>query len=154
MTNVCNMVNNVFDRTPPREEKVLPPPREQRSLPHLILFSSDHQRRATEKQLITCDKPCWRFFEGKGDPMVYPDEFDVLLKKKMAFRVKVQSNVGQASHSMFACGENEPEFNIYATSKIVNSTVSNKEDNDCDIVGSTKLSGTKPYKKVKIEPKT
>ncbi|KAL5073807.1 hypothetical protein RYX36_012791, partial [Vicia faba] len=32
---------------------------------------------------------------GEDDPMVYPDEFDLLLDKRMAFKVKVQTIFGQ-----------------------------------------------------------
>ncbi|XP_058734808.1 uncharacterized protein LOC131606642 [Vicia villosa] len=35
--------------------------------------------------------------EGDDDPMIYPDELDMLLGKKMAFRAKVQPTFGQAS---------------------------------------------------------
>ncbi|XP_058766859.1 uncharacterized protein LOC131640487 [Vicia villosa] len=34
---------------------------------------------------------------GEDDPMVYPDELDMLLEKKMALRAKVQPTFGQAS---------------------------------------------------------
>ncbi|KAI5422248.1 hypothetical protein KIW84_045636 [Lathyrus oleraceus] len=34
--------------------------------------------------------------DGEDDPMVYPDELDSLLNKKMTFRVKVQPNFSQA----------------------------------------------------------
>ncbi|XP_058783404.1 uncharacterized protein LOC131658086 [Vicia villosa] len=34
---------------------------------------------------------------GEDDPMVYPDELEVLLKKRMAFRVKVQPNFNKGS---------------------------------------------------------
>ncbi|KAI5406404.1 hypothetical protein KIW84_052940 [Lathyrus oleraceus] len=34
---------------------------------------------------------------GEDDPMVYPDELEMLLNKKMAFRVKVQPTFSQAS---------------------------------------------------------
>ncbi|KAI5446329.1 hypothetical protein KIW84_014244 [Lathyrus oleraceus] len=33
---------------------------------------------------------------GEDDPMVYPDELEMLLNKKMAFRVKVQPTFSQA----------------------------------------------------------
>ncbi|KAL5055659.1 hypothetical protein RYX36_036341 [Vicia faba] len=85
--------------------------------------------------------------EGEDDPMVYLDEHDAPLKKKMEFIAKAQPTFGQTStnklltdelsHSMSICGENEPGFRIHATIKKVNSTVSNEEDNDCDIVGAT-----------------
>ncbi|XP_058742163.1 uncharacterized protein LOC131614617 [Vicia villosa] len=35
--------------------------------------------------------------EGEDNPMIYPDELDMLLGKKMAFRAKVQPTFGQAS---------------------------------------------------------
>ncbi|XP_058757134.1 uncharacterized protein LOC131630364 [Vicia villosa] len=35
--------------------------------------------------------------EGDDDPMIYPDDLDMLLGKKMAFRAKVQPTFGQAS---------------------------------------------------------
>ncbi|CAI8588189.1 unnamed protein product [Vicia faba] len=35
--------------------------------------------------------------EGEDDPVVYPDEFDMLLGKRMTFRAKVQPTFGQAS---------------------------------------------------------
>src|SRR3954468_21512052 len=34
---------------------------------------------------------------GEDDHMVYPDELEVLLKKRIAFRVKVQPNFNQGS---------------------------------------------------------
>ncbi|KAI5428665.1 hypothetical protein KIW84_033604 [Lathyrus oleraceus] len=82
--------------------------------------------------------------DGEDDPMVYPDELNSLLNQKMTFIVK---------HSITACGENEPDFNCDMTPIEVNSLVSRDVDHDCDIVGATQYSGTKPpTKKVKIEP--
>ncbi|KAI5443815.1 hypothetical protein KIW84_012457 [Lathyrus oleraceus] len=36
-------------------------------------------------------------FNGEDDPMVYPDELEMMLNKKIAFRVKVQPTFSQAS---------------------------------------------------------
>ncbi|XP_058776979.1 uncharacterized protein LOC131651305 [Vicia villosa] len=136
---------------------------------------------------------------GEDDPMVYPDELDVLLKKRFAFRVKVQPNFNQGSvqklltdassvdqilenyikqqdeqtkdinfniagkdprkeytidfsaHSLSACGENEPEINSIVTPTKAKSTSAPDGENECEFVGATQYSGTKPLKKVKIE---
>ncbi|KAI5442351.1 hypothetical protein KIW84_011429 [Lathyrus oleraceus] len=112
--------------------------------------------------------------EGEDGPMVYPNELDSLLNKKMDFRVKVQPNFSQTlihkldtnesivnqivndyvnyEHSMSACGENELDFNNDVTPIKVNSSVSRDIDVNYDIVGYIQYLGTKPPKKVKVEP--
>ncbi|KAI5395390.1 hypothetical protein KIW84_061826 [Lathyrus oleraceus] len=57
-----------------------------------------------------------------------------------------------SNHSMYACGENEHDFNSDVTLVKVNSLVSRDVDLDSDILGATQYSGTKLPKKVKIEP--
>ncbi|KAL5063323.1 hypothetical protein RYX36_025060 [Vicia faba] len=106
--------------------------------------------------------------------MVYPDELDLLLNKKMAIRVKIQSNCSQASvhkleidesfinqiendyivgeHSMSTRRESESDFNRALTLVKVDSEITRDVDVDCDVVGATQYSGIKPPKKVKIEP--
>ncbi|XP_058765056.1 replication protein A 70 kDa DNA-binding subunit C-like [Vicia villosa] len=130
---------------------------------------------------------------GEDDPMVYPDELDILLEKKMALRAKVQPTFEQASvwklsydeefvnqiekdyianeahsipvtqnavsdhvetsmESLSAFGENDPDKSLANTpSKSVSHAV-DAEDSDCHVLGLTQYSGTKPPKKVKIEP--
>ncbi|XP_058752823.1 replication protein A 70 kDa DNA-binding subunit C-like [Vicia villosa] len=130
---------------------------------------------------------------GEDDPMVYPDELDMLLEKKMALRAKVQPTFGQASvwkfsydeefvsqiekdyiadeahslppiqnavadhvdtsmESLSAFGENDPDKSLANTpSKSVSHGV-DAEESDCQLLGLTQYSGTKPPKKVKIEP--
>ncbi|KAI5383874.1 hypothetical protein KIW84_071017 [Lathyrus oleraceus] len=96
--------------------------------------------------------------DGEDGPMVYPDELDSLLNKKMTFRVKnakvvsSEENVDLSACSMSACGENELDFNGDVTPIKVNSSISKDDDLDYDIVGATQYSRTKPPKKVKIEP--
>lgn len=53
---------------------------------------------------------------------------------------------------MSARGENELDFNNDVTPIKVNSSVSRDVDVNYDIVGSIQYLGTKPPKKVKIEP--
>ncbi|KAI5409237.1 hypothetical protein KIW84_054876 [Lathyrus oleraceus] len=73
---------------------------------------------------------------GEDDPMVYPDELEMLLNKKMAFRVKNQSKT---------------EYAKLVPNK-ENLETSAGEEVDFEASGATQLSGTKPSKKVKIEP--
>ncbi|XP_050895480.1 uncharacterized protein LOC127102108 [Lathyrus oleraceus] len=91
--------------------------------------------------------------DGEDGPMVYPDELDSLLNKKMTFRVKnakvvsSEENVDLSACSMSACGENELDFNGDVTPIKVNSSISKDDDLDYDIVGATQYSRTKPPKK-------
>ncbi|KAI5444336.1 hypothetical protein KIW84_012823 [Lathyrus oleraceus] len=78
----------------------------------------------------------WRYINGEDDPMVYPDELEMLLNKKMAFRVKNQSKT---------------EYAKLVPNK-ENLETSAGEEVDFEASGATQLSGTKPSKKVKIEP--
>ncbi|KAI5402859.1 hypothetical protein KIW84_050453 [Lathyrus oleraceus] len=132
---------------------------------------------------------------GEDDPMVYPDELEMLLNKKMAFRVKVQPTFSQASvwklcdHEAFvkeiendyivednqskteyaklvpnkenletsvqtlsASGENDPESIILMTPAKDVVIADKGEEVDFEASGATQLSGTKPSKKLKIEP--
>ncbi|KAI5447741.1 hypothetical protein KIW84_015257 [Lathyrus oleraceus] len=132
---------------------------------------------------------------GEDDPMVYPDELEILLNKKMAFRVKVQPTFSQASvwklcddeafvkeiendyivednqskteyaklvpnkenletsaQTLSASGENDPESIILMTSAKDVVIADKGEEVDFEASGATQLSGTKPSKKVKIEP--
>ncbi|KAI5419944.1 hypothetical protein KIW84_043928 [Lathyrus oleraceus] len=132
---------------------------------------------------------------GEDDPMVYPDELEMLLNKKMAFRVKVQPTFSQASvwklcddetfvkeiendyivednqskteyaklvpnkenletsaQTLFASGENDPESIILMTPAKDVVIADKGEEVDFEASGTTQLSGTKPSKKLKIEP--
>ncbi|KAI5446436.1 hypothetical protein KIW84_014318 [Lathyrus oleraceus] len=132
---------------------------------------------------------------GEDDPMVYPDELEMLLNKKMAFRVKVQPTFSQASvwklcddeafvkeiendyivednqskteyaklvpnkenletsvQTLSASGENDPESIILMTPAKDVVIADKGEEVDFEASGATQLSGTKPSKKVKIEP--
>ncbi|KAI5445695.1 hypothetical protein KIW84_013790 [Lathyrus oleraceus] len=132
---------------------------------------------------------------GEDDPMVYPDELEMLLNKKMAFRVKVQPTFSQASvwklcddeafvkeiendyivednqskteyaklvpnkenletsaQTLSASGENDPESIILMTPTKDVVIADKGEEVDFEASGATQLSGTKPSKKVKIEP--
>ncbi|KAI5385215.1 hypothetical protein KIW84_071990 [Lathyrus oleraceus] len=132
---------------------------------------------------------------GEDDPMVYPDELEMLLNKKMAFRVKVQPTFSQASvwklcddeafvkeiendyivednqskteyaklvpnkenletsaQTLSASGENDPESIILMTPAKDVVIADKGEEVDFEASGATQLSGTKPSKKLKIEP--
>ncbi|KAI5443132.1 hypothetical protein KIW84_011969 [Lathyrus oleraceus] len=101
---------------------------------------------------------------GKDDPMVYPDELEMLLNKKMAFRVKNQSkteyaklvpnkeNLETSAQTLSASGENDPESIILMTLAKDVVIADKGEEVDFEASGATQLSGTKPSKKVKIEP--
>ncbi|KAI5410336.1 hypothetical protein KIW84_055726 [Lathyrus oleraceus] len=132
-------------------------------------------------------------FNGEDDPMVYPDELEMLLNKKMAFRVKVQPTFSQASvwklcddeafvkeiendyivedsktesaklvpnkenletsvQTLSASGENDPESIILMTPAKDVVIADKGEEVDFEASGATQLSGTKPSKKLKIEP--
>ncbi|KAI5439127.1 hypothetical protein KIW84_024774 [Lathyrus oleraceus] len=132
---------------------------------------------------------------GEDDPMVYPDELEMMLNKKMTFRVKVQPTFSQTSvwklcddeafvkeiendyivednqskteyaklvpnkenletsaQTLSASGENDPESIILMT-PAKNVVIADKgEEVDFEASGATQLSGTKPSKKLKIEP--
>ncbi|XP_058748389.1 uncharacterized protein LOC131621367 [Vicia villosa] len=131
--------------------------------------------------------------EGEDDPLVYPDDLELLLGKKMAFRVKVQPSFGQGYvwkfssdedfvnqiqkdfipneaesipvteitieapvepvvQSNFAFGENDPDTNFGNTPAKDASVRDSVEEIDCEVYGATQFFGTKPSKKVKIEP--
>ncbi|KAI5428027.1 hypothetical protein KIW84_033152 [Lathyrus oleraceus] len=103
----------------------------------------------------------------EDDPMVYPDELEMLLNKKMAFRVKVQPTFSQASvwklcddeafvkeiENDYIVEDNQSKTE-YA--KLVpnkeNLETSAGEEVDFEASGATQLSDTKPSKKLKIEP--
>ncbi|KAI5418829.1 hypothetical protein KIW84_043165 [Lathyrus oleraceus] len=132
---------------------------------------------------------------GEDDPMVYPDELEMLLNKKMAFRVKVQPTFSQAfvwklcddeafvkeiendyivednqskieyaklvpnkenletsAQTLSASGENDPESIILMTPAKDVVIADKGEEVDFEASGATQLSGTKPSKKLKIEP--
>ncbi|KAI5443462.1 hypothetical protein KIW84_012201 [Lathyrus oleraceus] len=132
---------------------------------------------------------------GEDDPMVYPDELEMLLNKKMAFRVKVQPTFSQASvwklcddetfvkeiendyivednqskteyaklvhnkenletsaQTLSASGENDPESIILMTPAKDVVIADKGEEVDFEASGATQLSGTKPSKKLKINP--
>ncbi|XP_050872346.1 uncharacterized protein LOC127074965 [Lathyrus oleraceus] len=132
---------------------------------------------------------------GEDDPMVYPDELEMLLNKKMAFRVKVHPTFSQASvwklcddeafvkeiendyivednqskteyaklvpnkenletsaQTLSASGENDPESIILMTPTKDVVIADKGEEVDFEASGATQLSGTKPSKKLKIEP--
>ncbi|KAI5434232.1 hypothetical protein KIW84_021194 [Lathyrus oleraceus] len=132
---------------------------------------------------------------GEDDPMVYPDELEMLLNKKMAFRVKVQPTFSQASvwklcddeafvkeiendyivednqskteyaklvpnkenletsaQTLSTSGENDPESIILMTPAKDVVIADKGEEVDFEASGATQLSGTKPSKKLKIEP--
>ncbi|KAI5392178.1 hypothetical protein KIW84_076823 [Lathyrus oleraceus] len=82
-------------------------------------------------------------YNGEDDPMVYPDELEMLLNKKMAFRVK---------QTLSASGENDPESIILMTPAKDVVIADKGEEVDFEVSGATQLSGTKPSKKLKIEP--
>ncbi|KAI5390134.1 hypothetical protein KIW84_075458 [Lathyrus oleraceus] len=131
----------------------------------------------------------------EDDPMVYPDELEMLLNKKMTFRVKVQPTFSQASvwklcddeaffkeiendyivednqskteyaklvpnkenletsaQTLSASGENDPESIILMTPAKDIVIADKGEKVDFEASGATQLSGTKPSKKLKIEP--
>ncbi|KAI5416558.1 hypothetical protein KIW84_041564 [Lathyrus oleraceus] len=110
---------------------------------------------------------------GEDDPMVYPDKLEMLLNKKMAFRVKVQPTFSQASvwklcddeafvkeiendyivedQTLSASGENDPESIILMTPAKDVVIADKGEEVDFEASGATQLSGTKPSKKLKIE---
>ncbi|KAI5429236.1 hypothetical protein KIW84_034016 [Lathyrus oleraceus] len=132
---------------------------------------------------------------GEDDPMVYPDELEMLLNKKMTFRVKVQPTFSQASvwklcddeafvkeiendyivednqskteyaklvpnkenletsaQTLSASGENDPESIILMTPTKDVIIADKGEEIDFEASGAMQLSGTKPSKKLKIEP--
>ncbi|KAI5401259.1 hypothetical protein KIW84_065925 [Lathyrus oleraceus] len=132
---------------------------------------------------------------GEDDPMVYPDELEMLLNKKMAFRVKVQptffqvfiwklcddetfvkeiendyivednqskteyaklvpnkENLETSAQTLSASGENDPESIILMTPAKDVVIADKGEEVDFEASGATQLSGTKPSKKLKIEP--
>ncbi|KAI5396248.1 hypothetical protein KIW84_062452 [Lathyrus oleraceus] len=132
---------------------------------------------------------------GEDDPLVYPDELEMLLNKKMTFRVKVQPTFSQASvwklcddeafvkeiendyivednqskteyaklvpnkenletsaQTLSASGENDPESIILMTPTKDVVIADKGEEVDFEASGATQLSGTKPSKKLKIEP--
>ncbi|KAI5417678.1 hypothetical protein KIW84_042333 [Lathyrus oleraceus] len=134
-------------------------------------------------------------FNGEDDPMVYPDELEMLLNKKMAFRFKVQPTFSQASvwklcddeafvkeiendyivednqskteyaklvpnkenletsaQTLSASGKNDPESIILMTPAKDVVIADKGEEVDFEASGATQLSGTKPSKKLKIEP--
>ncbi|KAI5433638.1 hypothetical protein KIW84_020784 [Lathyrus oleraceus] len=101
---------------------------------------------------------------GEDDPMVYPDELEMLLNKKMAFRVKNQSkteyaklvpnkeNLETSTQTLSASGENDPESIILMTPAKDVVIADKGEEVDFEASGAMQLSGTKPSKKLKIEP--
>ncbi|XP_050882246.1 uncharacterized protein LOC127085762 isoform X2 [Lathyrus oleraceus] len=101
---------------------------------------------------------------GEDDPMVYPDELEMLLNKKMAFRVKNQSkteyaklvpnkeNLETSAQTLSASGENDSESIILMTPAKDVVIADKGEEVDFEASGATQLSGTKPSKKLKIEP--
>ncbi|KAI5391806.1 hypothetical protein KIW84_076564 [Lathyrus oleraceus] len=101
---------------------------------------------------------------GEDDPMVYPDELEMLLNKKMAFRVKNQSkteyaklvpnkeNLETSAQTLSASGENDQESIILMTPAKDVVIADKGEEVDFEASGATQLSGTKPSKKLKIEP--
>ncbi|KAI5381602.1 hypothetical protein KIW84_UN0595 [Lathyrus oleraceus] len=101
---------------------------------------------------------------GEDDPMVYPDELEMLLNKKMAFRVKNQSkieyaklvpnkkNLETSAQRLSASGENDPESIILMTPAKDVVIADKGEEVDFEASSATQLSGTKPSKKLKIEP--
>ncbi|XP_058732718.1 uncharacterized protein LOC131604284 [Vicia villosa] len=111
--------------------------------------------------------------EGDDDPMIYPDELDMLLGKKMAFRAKVQPTFGQTSvwklsydeefvkeiekdyitdeESLSAYGENDPDKVVTNTPPKGSPVNLDAVESEFQAYGTTQLSGTKPTKKVKIE---
>ncbi|KAI5418858.1 hypothetical protein KIW84_043184 [Lathyrus oleraceus] len=132
---------------------------------------------------------------GEDDSMVYPDELEMLLNKKMTFRVKVQPTFSQASvwklcddetfvkeiendyivednqskteyaklvpnkenletsaQTLSASGENDPESIILMTPAKDVVIADKGEEVDFEASDATQLSGTKPSKKLKIEP--
>ncbi|KAI5422625.1 hypothetical protein KIW84_045889 [Lathyrus oleraceus] len=101
---------------------------------------------------------------GEDDPMVYPDELEMLLNKKMTFRVKNQSkteyaklvpnkeNLETSAQTLSASGENDPESIILMTPAKDVVIADKGEEVDFEASGATQLSGTKPSKKLKIEP--
>ncbi|KAI5420863.1 hypothetical protein KIW84_044628 [Lathyrus oleraceus] len=132
---------------------------------------------------------------GEDDSMVYPDELEMLLNKKMAFRVKVQPTFSQASvwklcddeafvkeiendyivednqskteyaklvpnkenletsaQTLSPSGKNDPESIILMTPAKDVVIADKGEEVDFEACGATQLSGTKPSKKLKIEP--
>ncbi|KAI5415984.1 hypothetical protein KIW84_041138 [Lathyrus oleraceus] len=159
-------------------------------------------------QFVFCDSECAAILgmtaefmhnsmveNGEDDPMVYPDEFEMPLNKKMAFRVKVQPTFSQASvwklcddeafvkeiendyivednqskteyaklvpnkenletseQTLSASGENDPESIILMTPAKDVVIADKGEEVDFEASGATQLSGTKPSKKLKIEP--
>ncbi|KAI5386695.1 hypothetical protein KIW84_073009 [Lathyrus oleraceus] len=101
---------------------------------------------------------------GEDDPMVYPDELEMLLNKKMAFRVKNQSkteyaklvtnkeNLETSAQTLSASDENDQESIILMTPTKDVVIADKGEEVDFEASGATQLSGTKPSKKLKIEP--
>ncbi|KAI5419380.1 hypothetical protein KIW84_043520 [Lathyrus oleraceus] len=101
---------------------------------------------------------------GEDDPMVYPDKLEMLLNKKMAFRVKNQSkteyaklvpnkeNLETSAQTLSASGENDSESIILMTPAKDVVIADKGEEVDFEASGATQLSGTKPSKKLKIEP--
>ncbi|XP_058776910.1 uncharacterized protein LOC131651254 [Vicia villosa] len=99
--------------------------------------------------------------EGDDDPMIYPDELDMLLGKKMAFRAKgdskpltqnpVVDRVDDSIKSLSAYGENDPDKVVTNTPSKGSPVTLDAGDSECQPYGTTQLSGTKPSKKVKIE---
>ncbi|KAI5440802.1 hypothetical protein KIW84_010320 [Lathyrus oleraceus] len=101
---------------------------------------------------------------GEDDPMVYPDELEMLLNKKMAFRVKNQSkteyaklvpnkeNLETSAQTLSASGENDPESIILMTPAKDVVIADKGEEVDFEASGATQLSETKPSKKLKVEP--
>ncbi|CAL5213040.1 unnamed protein product [Lathyrus oleraceus] len=85
-------------------------------------------------------------------PKVVANESNPQLSSDNEKVVSSEENVDLSAHSMSACGENEPDFNSDVTPIKANSSVSGGVDLDCEIVGATQYSGTKPPKKVNIEP--
>ncbi|KAI5434804.1 hypothetical protein KIW84_021571 [Lathyrus oleraceus] len=101
-------------------------------------------------------------FNGEDDPMVYPNELEMLLNKKMAFRVKNQSkteyaklvpnkeNLETSAQTLSASGENDPESIILMTPAKDVVIADKGEEVDFEASDATQLSGTKPSKKLKI----
>ncbi|CAK8566200.1 unnamed protein product [Lathyrus sativus] len=63
-----------------------------------------------------------------------------------------QNLVEASEQSLSAFGENDPDTNCANTPTKDVSVGRNVEDVDCEVYVATQFSGTKPLKKVKMEP--
>ncbi|KAI5390438.1 hypothetical protein KIW84_075671 [Lathyrus oleraceus] len=136
-----------------------------------VLIRHDHLLKWKEviKENMTCiinnDNVYNNDFQwknGEDDPMVYPDELEMLLNKKMTFRIKSKTeyaklvpnkeNLETSAQTLSASGENDPESIILMTPAKDVVIADKGEEVDFEASGATQLSGTKPSKKLKIEP--